>query len=492
MGNHLCIHEKDYLDKYDESKKPVNALSCSNQSEKLSRLSISHLKSSVDHRLKYQRAIPFPCHGSRLKQYHSRYWGLEPMENLEKFFILCACTVNTEMTPICDLSAIISELNTCGILDSANYLEWMNENNETPLEIAIRAGNTVMVRLLLEYGNEDFYAEAFLVACVMGKKKIVKLLLDANAHSNLAVHVKTDCVIICTKHGYNQLLNMLSQAGFLLSNADRSVELKAPLGSVVPLLWKTWTNGSLLHIGAGNGHHQIMDFLITHDADIDLIDSCGRKPIHLAVQGGIHCIRILLRACVNIEAVDSKGRTALFLAASFGNIREVKFLLHNGADFDSANYQGVSVLLAAALSNQDRCVKYLLDKGAALRGVCPKQLNYLNLVSTGLPKFIGNKTTYRTEEQMNWAILNKLEKNGNALTYARISLHIGIDPEIILSYALRKGNRRVIKLLMELDNEENAAMMALNYSILRAQKYIILSYVYPKRLTSSFFLKALQ
>merc|ERR1719204_431703 len=175
----------------------------------------------------------------------------------------------------------------------------MNENNETPLDIAIKAGNTVIVRLLLEKGNEELYSEAFLVACSMGRKEIVKLLLNTITRASLAEHVKSDCVVICVKHGYKHLLSMLFEAGFLLSNVDRLVELKAPQGSVVPLLWKMWTSGSLLHIAAGNGHHPVMDFLFTHHADIDTVDSSGRKPIHLAVQGGIYCLMILLRAGAN-------------------------------------------------------------------------------------------------------------------------------------------------------------------------------------------------
>jgi len=296
-------------------------------------------------------------HGPGFQAYNSRYWGLEPKENLEKLFTLSACTLNTKMTPISELVGIISELRSCGILDNDNYLDWMNENNETPLEIAIKAGNTVIVGLLLEEGEDYMRSDAFLCACRMGKKQILKLLLNCNVHAYLELHVQTDCVIICAKHGYYHLLRMLFEAGFRLSNADRYVELKSPEGSLVPLLWKKRTNGTLLHIAAGNGHHRILDFLITHDAAIDLIDSSGRKPIHLAVQGGIYCLMALLRAGVNVESVDSKGRTSLFLAASFGNLQAVKFLLKNGANIDSESDNGISVLFAAAFSNQDTTVK---------------------------------------------------------------------------------------------------------------------------------------
>jgi len=118
-----------------------------------------------------------------------------------------------------------------------------------------------------------------------------------------------------------------------------------------------------------------VDFLITHDADVDVVDSSGRHPIHLAVQGGIYCLMALLRAGVNVDSLDNKGHTSLFLAASFDNLPAVKFLLSNGANIDSVNDNGLSVLLAAAFCNHDRTVKYLLDNGAAISGACPQKLN---------------------------------------------------------------------------------------------------------------------
>jgi len=279
------------------------------------------------------------------------------------------------MTSKSVLAGIFSELNCRGIQDNENYFYWVNENNETPLEIAIKAGNKIMVGLLLEEVDDDMHSDAFLVACRMRKKEIVKLLLNSNAHASVNAHVQSDCVIICAKHGYYILLSMLYDAGFRHSIKDKFVELKSPEGSVVPLLWKNRTDGSLLHIAAGSGHHRILDFLITHDADIDLVDSSGRKPIHLAVQGGIYCMMALLREGVKVDAVDNKGHTSLYLAASFGNLQSVKFLLNKGANIDSINDEGVSVLLSAAFSNQDRIVKYLLDNGAVVRRVCPKQIN---------------------------------------------------------------------------------------------------------------------
>jgi len=89
-------------------------------------------------------------------------------------------------------------------------------------------------------------------------------------------------------------------------------------------------------------------------------------------------------------------------------------------------------------------------------------------------------------------ILKKLEETGRVLPWARISLHLGINPEIILSHAVHKGNRQLMKLLIELDAQQNMTLLALNSCSLRAQKYIICSFVYPKKLANRFLLNAKQ
>jgi len=488
MGVRLCKHVEDRVD--NGSKKSSSVLSCMRHYEKQSGFFTCELRSPVDYRLNYKTVV-FPIHRPGFEIYQSRYLELEVMNNLQKLFTLAGCLRETKMTPISELTGIVSELNSCGILHNENYFAWENEDNETLLEIAIKAGNTVMVGLLIEGGDDDMHSCAFVVACRMGKKEIVKVLLNSNAHVYLDLHVQTDCVNICTRHGYKHLLSMLCEFGFCLSNSNKFVDLKSPQGTVVPPLWKMQTNGSLLHVAAGNGHHQIMDYLITHKTDIDLVDSSGRKPIHLAVQGGICCLMTLLRAGVNIEATDSKGRTSLFLAASFGNLQVVRFLLNNGANIDSENNLGVSVLLAAAFSNQDTTVKYLLDNGAAIRGVRTKQLDCHNS-GTVLPAFIDNGTLYGTEQEIEFAILRKLEETGNVLPWARISLHFGMNPEIILCTAIHKGNQDVMKLMIEMDVQQNTAMLALSCSSLRIVKYIILNYIYSERLKNSFLMKALQ
>jgi len=412
---------------------------------------------------------------------------INPMKNLEKIFCLSGSRRNTETIPEAELREIVNGLYRSGELDDENYLEWENENNETPLEIAIKAGNTVMVKTLIE--NGDVQTDAFQIACQKGNKEIVELLLDCNAHASMDVHEQSTCILICAKQGYIRLLRMLHKAGFPLTNVDKFTTLKPAKGANVSPLWNGRTDGSPVHVAAGNGHHQIMEYLIQQDMEIESGDSCGRKPLHHAVQGGLRCLRSLLRACADIEAADKDGHSSLFLAASFGNLPAVKLLIKYGADLDTQNDDGVSALVAAALSHQDRIVKYLLDEGAVFLGVLPKRLEPQTepLVSNRRTK----KTMFDKVQEANYATLKTLEDNGNVLPAARIKLHIGMSPEIVMSEAVQRGHRHVVKLLTELDSLQNAAVQALNSSLLKEYASIIMNYAFPKRLSQKVLLSAL-
>merc|ERR550534_3002667 len=233
-----------------------------------------------------------------------------------------------------------------------------------------------MVGVFLENGNNDVLEEAFLFACENGNEEVVNLLLPLNVHHNINNHRQINCILKCTEHGYRRVLQILHRAGFPLRSEGRFTKLNLPKTPKIPALWKYQTDGSLLHVAAGNGHHQIVDYLILQDADIESVDSCGRKPVHLSLQGGVHCLRRLLREGVDIEAVDNDGQTPLFLAASFGNLTGLKALVKYGAELDTCNDEGFSALLAAASANHDKIVKYLLEQGVIFDGVLTSEIHF--------------------------------------------------------------------------------------------------------------------
>jgi len=83
-----------------------------------------------------------------------------------------------------------------------------------------------------------------------------------------------------------------------------------------------------------------------------------------------------------------------------------------------------------------------------------------------------------------------LEKTGSFLPTARISLHLGISPKVILAEAVQRGHRPVVQLLIELDSLENGALLGLISSSLKDFKDVIMRYAYPERIPNSILVKA--
>jgi len=67
---------------------------------------------------------------------------------------------------------------------------------------------------------------------------------------------------------------------------------------------------------------------------------------------------------VNIDVVDSSGRTALMMAVSLNRIEIVKMLIAGGVNLDIQDNDGVTALMYAAFWDRKEIVKILVDAGA--------------------------------------------------------------------------------------------------------------------------------
>ena len=56
------------------------------------------------------------------------------------------------------------------------------------------------------------------------------------------------------------------------------------------------------------------------------------------------------------------GRTAMHLAADYGQLEVLEYIASQGADINAKDKHGISVILAAIWEGHANCVKFLLDK----------------------------------------------------------------------------------------------------------------------------------
>jgi ankyrin repeat protein len=124
--------------------------------------------------------------------------------------------------------------------------------------------------------------------------------------------------------------------------------------------------GFSVHIAAGGGDPQILDELLRHNANPELLDAAMRTPLHVAASAGrLGCLQLLLQtpsaADALLEATDHEGLTALHCAARSGSLPCVRLLLQTAADPLRRDAGGMRPQDHAEKGGHDACLALLRE-----------------------------------------------------------------------------------------------------------------------------------
>jgi len=104
---------------------------------------------------------------------------------------------------------------------------------------------------------------------------------------------------------------------------------------------------------------------IKHRADLNHRSSAGKTPLISALyHGWSDAALVLIDHGADVSAQDNDGATPLLVAAAYGSEDVVTRLLHEGADVNHTTTSGRSALLTAVYTGQTNAAKLLLDAGA--------------------------------------------------------------------------------------------------------------------------------
>jgi hypothetical protein len=124
-----------------------------------------------------------------------------------------------------------------------------------------------------------------------------------------------------------------------------------------------WTTP--LYCAAWKGNVPLLELLISKGAKHDLRDRLGGTPLHLAAfQGHKEAVACLLDHGADINAASTQGNTPLNMAANKGHLETVKLLVLKGADMKMKQSSGLTALDNAALNGHDKVVDFLINAGA--------------------------------------------------------------------------------------------------------------------------------
>lgn len=121
-----------------------------------------------------------------------------------------------------------------------------------------------------------------------------------------------------------------------------------------------------LHVAAIHGYDDIVEIMISHDADPNIRSGiAGQTPLQLAAfHGSVESADHLLRAGANPNGQNDEGDTPIQVAALRGHENLVRLLLSYGAEPDLTNDTGHTALHAAAVAGDPSIYRLLMDAGA--------------------------------------------------------------------------------------------------------------------------------
>jgi ankyrin repeat protein len=233
----------------------------------------------------------------------------------------------------------------------------------TPLMCAAELGHSDVARCLLEAGadvtaRDSIGGTALIKAAALGRTECIEILIN---------HVKEDAsrvkYINCVdKNGVSAVL-----AAVVAGQADALWTLL--VAGADPNIGSRTSDGcTALHIAAASGRGDIVNALVSLNAEVNAVNSQGETPIYIAAElGKVKAVAALVksqRCTPSLTKADDRGWTPLMAALKNNHIDVVIVLLNSKKDLGvnvADRKDGTTAMaMALALGEPGECVIYRL------------------------------------------------------------------------------------------------------------------------------------
>ena len=259
----------------------------------------------------------------------------------------------SERTPLHDL--VSSERCTLEAVEfmlhhKANAAARDNDN-KTPLDLALARGHKEVVDLLIQHGadvaaRDNDNKNPLHVAAFMGYKGVVDFYIQHGADVAARDNDNQTPLHVAARMGYKGVVNMHIQHGADVAARDND-------------------NKTPLHVAARMGYKGVVDLLIQHGADVAARDNDNQTPLHVAaLMGCKEVVDLLIQHRAEIAARDNDNKTPLHVAAFMRRKEVVDLLLQHGADVAARDNHNKTPLHVAAFLCRKEVVDLLVQQRA--------------------------------------------------------------------------------------------------------------------------------
>lgn len=235
------------------------------------------------------------------------------------------------------------------LVENGADVNHQSKDAESALMFCAGAGFMDMVKYLVENGADVNLLtlkekNALMFAAGSGHLDIVKYLVDQGSEIDAQNHVCGDVVMFASFHGQVEIIKYLLDLGLGLDKVDEYgfhpmivavQEDKLPMVKYLldqglnldqPCAIELW---SPLMYSVFNNYHELSEFILSQNVDVNHQGVNGKTALMLAVQEDFdHLTRLLLeQPNIDLNKVDKLGWNPLMFAVMNGNFKMIQFLL---------------------------------------------------------------------------------------------------------------------------------------------------------------------
>ena len=248
---------------------------------------------------------------------------------------------------------------------------------------AVLSKKAKVVSALLKQGakpNDKYDDEksALMMAVEAGSLDIAKLLIVRKADVNAVDKDQMTALMIACEKGDADLAALLLKAGADINKKSKygdtalSKAIAAKNVRIVKTLVKHsghFDRREALFAAVIAGDREIVNLLLTKEADVNMRGFGGGTLLMLAADGDLALVKYLVEKGADVNLQDDHGNTALMKAVESyqeANVSIMQYLIGRGADVNTANHKGETALILAVKRGNADMVSLLVEKGSAL------------------------------------------------------------------------------------------------------------------------------